>query len=568
MYIDTPVAVPDEPGKVTFREKAGTVYVYYEYERTYKPEKKYNVAKRATIGKLVDPDDRSEMYPNDIFARYFPGELPEQREESRRSGCLRIGTWLVLRKLARELGLPDAVEGILSGAGAGLLMDLAAYSIVTEGNAAQHYPAYAFSHPLFTDGMRMYSDSKVSDFLYEVGDERAPAEFLNRWNEGRDHRQRIWVSYDSTNKSCQAGDIELVEPGHSKDGSGKPVVNCSVAYDRTNSVPLFYEEYPGSIVDVSQLQMMLERARAYGYRRCGFILDRGRFSRANIAYMDACGYQFVMMVKGLSDLVDSLVDEVRGTFETKRACAVTKYRAYGTTLERPLYEGDAKPRWIHVFHSSEREARKRELVEQKVMRMAAALAKHEGQRFRMPKGYSRYFEAYWGEDGETFLFAREKEGAVERELELCGYFAIVTSEKMTAREALELYKSRDASEKLFTGSKSFLGGKALRVHSDESAEGRLFVEFVAMILRNAMHVALDARIEEAGKKANFMTVPAAIAELEKIEVVRQADGVYRLDHAVTATQKEILAAFGMDDKTVKRAARELGAELESIRKGM
>lgn len=104
---------------------------------------------------------------------------------------------------------------------------------------------------------------------------------------------------------------------------------------------------------------------------------------------------------------------------------------------------------------------------------------------------------------------------------------------------LDLYKSRDASEKLFSGSKSFLGGKALRVHSGESVAGRLFVEFAAMILRNAMHVALDARMEEAGGKANFMTVPAAVAELEKIEVVRQADGIYRLDHAVTATQREI-----------------------------
>jgi len=343
------------------------------------------------------------------------------------------------------------------------------------------------------------------------------------------------------------------------------VVNVSVAYDRTNSVPLFYEEHPGSVVDVSQLQLMLEKARAYGYRRCGFILDRGYFSRANIAYMDSCGYQFAMMVKGLSDLVDSLVDEVRGTFESDRACAVRKYRAYGTTLERPLYEGDSKTRWIHVFHSSEREARQRELVEQRVDRMAAALAKHEGMQFKMSKAYGAYFEAYY--DGDTFLFARERAVAVKRELELCGYFAIVTSEKMAAKRALEVYKSRDASEKLFTGSKSFLGGKALRVHSDESAAGRLFVEFVAMILRNAMHVALDARIEEAGKKANFMTVPAAIAELEKIEMVRQADGVYRLDRAVTATQKEILAAFGMDADYVKRAAKDLGRELEYIRKG-
>mgnify|MGYP003484612303 FL=1 len=33
----------------------------------------------------------------------------------------------------------------------------------------------------------------------------------------------------------------------------------SVAYDRNNAKPLYYEDYPGSIVDVSQLQYTLEK---------------------------------------------------------------------------------------------------------------------------------------------------------------------------------------------------------------------------------------------------------------------------------------------------------------------
>ncbi len=50
------------------------------------------------------------------------------------------------------------------------------------------------------------------------------------------------------------------------------------------------------------------------------------------------------------------------------------------------------------------------------------------------------------------------------------YFSIVTSERMTAKEAIDLYKSRDASEKLFRGDKSYLGNSCLRVHSDEAAK--------------------------------------------------------------------------------------------------
>ena len=58
-----------------------------------------------------------------------------------------------------------------------------------------------------------------------------------------------------------------------------------------------------------------------------------------------------------------------------------------------------------------------------------------------------------------------------------------------------------------------------------------------------------------------MTVPAALKELEKIEMVRQLDNVYRLDHAVTANQKVILKVFGMDASHIKYFASELSKEL-------
>ena len=51
-----------------------------------------------------------------------------------------------------------------------------------------------------------------------------------------------------------------------------------------------------------------------------------------------------------------------------------------------------------------------------------------------------YFEPFMDEKDGIFLFAREKTEVIEREIDLCGYFCIVTSQKMTAKEALELYK--------------------------------------------------------------------------------------------------------------------------------
>ena len=43
---------------------------------------------------------------------------------------------------------------------------------------------------LFSDGMKMYSDSKVSEFLGTM-DDRISVSFQNDWNKERNHRERI-----------------------------------------------------------------------------------------------------------------------------------------------------------------------------------------------------------------------------------------------------------------------------------------------------------------------------------------------------------------------------------------
>ena len=58
-----------------------------------------------------------------------------------------------------------------------------------------------------------------------------------------------------------------------------------------------------------------------------------------------------------------------------------------------------------------------------------------------------------------------------------------------------------------------------------------------------------------------MTVPAAIREFEKIELIRQSDRGYRMDYAVTAAQKEILKAFNMTAANVRTQAAAINEEL-------
>ncbi len=556
MYLNYEVRIPDVPGKINQVKKGKAIYVRYVVGRTYHPEKKYNVPDQRIIGKRSE-NDPEKMVPNENYVKYFGGlEQPEERSETCRSSCVRIGAFLVIRKILEDYRLPAVIEKYFGTRDGGLVADLVSYSIISENNAAQYYPAYAYNHPLFTEKMHIYSDTKVSDFLVSATDDQRIG-LVNEWNEARDHREKIYISYDSTNKNCQAGDIEFVEYGHPKDDKGLPVFNYSIAYDTANKEPLFYEQYPGSIVDISQLQFMLEKAKGYGYKKVGFILDRGYFGKENIQYMDQCGYDFVIMIKGMGAFVKGLILGKRGSFENIREYSIRKYKVSGTTVKRSLYAGDGKERYFHIYYSDQKASAEHEQIEAKIDRMAKYLDKVKGKKVTIGDGFKQYFYLETYEKDGTFLYAREKTDAVQQEINLCGYFVIITSKKMTAGEALELYKSRDASEKLFRGDKSYLGNKSLRVQSDEAAGAKILIEFIALIVRCRIYTLLKDEMDKLKKSPNYMTVPAAIRELEKIEMVRQTDGVYRMDHAVTATQKAILRAFDIDAEYVRREAGKL-----------
>lgn len=564
MYYDFKVKIPEVKGKIYERTIKGVVYINYEYDRIYKPDKKYNIPKRTTIGKKCE-DDPEMMYPNPNFLTYFPdAELPEDQGRDARSSCLRIGTWIVIEKLMTESLLDKIISGLYGeGCGTGLFLDLAAYYLTTENNAGQYYPDYAYNHPLFTPEYKIYSDSTVSTFISQISVEDSVS-FQNEWNAVKKKQDKIYISYDSTNKNCQAGDIEIVEFGHAKEDRGLPIFNYSIAYDVDNREPLFYETYPGSIVDISQLQLMLNKAVSYGYKNAGFILDRGYFSRENIRYMDHLGYDFVIMVKGMKSFVNDKIREVQGSFEDKRQYTIRRYQVNGTTVKTKVFYSDEKDRYLHIYYSYSKAASEREDLESKIDRIAAYLKKQEGQPVIIDKSYEKYFSLEYyheGKDDQCFVCGIEKASVIEEELKMCGYFCIITSAEMSAKEALDLYKSRDASEKLFKADKSFLGNRSLRVYTGESLEGKMLIAFVALIIRNRMYTKLKDAEEELLEKPNYMNVPASIRELEKIEMIRQADGVYRLDHAVTATQKTILKAFGIDTNYVKRKAREISDQL-------
>ncbi|BFK62007.1 hypothetical protein I260019D6_13160 [Dorea longicatena] len=557
MYLDYLVDIPEVKGKITFRSKGNARYVYYEYDRTYNPSKKYTTVKRVTIGK-VSADDESKMRPNENFKKYFPEiEAPEERLDTGRSSCLKAGAYMVINKTIKDMELDKKLEEIYGAKTAGMILDFASYSIITEGNAAQYYPDYAYNHPLFTPDMKIYSDSTISDFLRSInGNQRQ--HFLDNWNEERNKRERIYISYDSTNKNCEAGNISMEEFGAAKIDAGLPIFNYAVGYDLNNREPLMYEKYPESINDVSQLQFMVEKVKGYGYKNIGFILDRGYFSKENLKFMDQNGFAFIIMVKFISEQIR----KQKGSFESDWGNQIAEFGVYGKTVHTFVYAADTKKRYVHIYYSAAKAAGERARLEEKIQEMQSYLTRFQDTEHEFGPVFQKYFHLHYNKDTGHFVYGEPNLQVIRDELNLCGYFAIISSEKMDAKKAIRLYKNRDASEKVFRADKSYLGNNCLRVASEEAASNKIFIGFIALLVRCKLYTALKKKADEMAKKPNYLTVPAAIRELEKIEMTRQLDKIYRLDHAVTKVQKVILSAFGIGAEQVKYEANYISESLK------
>lgn len=592
MYSKTPVPIPQREHGISVKVIKGHQYIYYDTYK-YDKTKKRTVSISRSIGKAIS-DKPGMMLPNDNYTLLFDEDIPqasvaeegdsnvddidyqgagddnddteEYEDRESRAGVFvheqwvtKVGNFIVISKILETLGLKEILRKIL-GIYYALFLDFVSYMIISEDNTGCHYPMYGREHALFTKDMRVVSDSKISRFFRDIS-ENASYEFLDIWNETQDHQSKIYIAYDSTNKPSQAGEVDMADYGNAKDEPSKSNINYAIAFDLTNKKPLLYEYYPGCINDVNQLQNTIEMLNNYGYNNLGFILDRGYFSLKNIRFMDKHNYSFIIMVKGMRTLVHDLVSNLKGSFEDKFSNYISKYGVAGITCKIPLCDEDEKYRCFHIYYNPHKAAHEKTRLLDKLNESECSFKNKIGKKLTPTKDALNYFTFTYSSDGNLESYAC-KNDIIDDEIGHAGYFVIITSEDMSAKDAISLYKSRDVNEKLFRTDKSYLGNCSERVHFSDPTRVEMFISFVALIIRNEMHTLLQKRAEAIRKRPGHLTVEGAIDELENVKIVRTAKYKYRLQSELTRKQKEIFSAFNITPAMVKREAMAIGEAIK------
>ena len=148
--------------------------------------------------------------------------------------------------------------------------------------------------------------------------------------------------------------------------------------------------------------------------------------------------------------------------------------------DRP-YKGDtlkeSRRMYLHLYYNAEKaveDGRKfnlRMIDLQQELISGKRITEHE-------KDYGKFFQVTQTPVRGVRVIPRQAE--MDEAKSRFGFFVLLSNEVKTSRMALEIYRNKDVVEKAFGNIKDRLNGKRM-VSSDASLEGKLFVEFIAMI---------------------------------------------------------------------------------------
>ena len=501
----------------------GNIYLY-NVESYWDKEKKQPRQKRTYIGPKKGGKKRNRSKTCNIINKNF-------------------GNIFLLNDVAEKLGLAALLQEIFGD----LFIDVLnlAYFFICDERASYLYP-YWLNEQHAPSARRLGSED-ISALYQEVGEnQQAVSDFFEKWVRLCSPNSGIY--FDITSISSYSTNIDFVEWGYNRDHEDLPQVNMGIVCTKKSELPLYYQVYPGSISDVSTLNNCLKRLQWLGIKDVTLVLDRGFCSKTNIVKLNAMKdkISFIQPMTYSLKLVKQLI---------KKHCKrVRKMHNAFKFNEEILYhldtsvELDGHPFKAHIYYNEKAGvdqchgflARVLDIEKKIGSRKFGSMKEYLSfRRERIPSKDIMFFKL----DKKRMTIVRNIR-TISEHLERAGYLLFLSnSEGLSRDHMLDYYRSRDVVEKMFDVEKNQLDGKRLRAHTPYSADGRIFIKFVALILHSYISKAM-----KTSKLFEQYSVREMLAELGKIR--RSMIDKEIVISEISKSQRNILKAFGITPEMV------------------
>jgi hypothetical protein len=506
-------------------KKTGVTYVYESVSFRDK-EKKLPRNKRTCIGKL---DPVSGVL---IASKRLTPEQAAVRDPAVTACAEVVGPSIILDAITETLGLGKLLKSCFPNDYRQI--QAMAYYLSSHGGPLSHCGTWCKSHVHFIGDS--LNSQRISEILNAIGIDGKQT-FLSRWMDKV--LEEDYLCYDITSISSYSELNEYIKYGHNRDKEKLPQMNLAILFGQKGRLPVYFQRTPGNITDVTTLHNLLKTFKAMEKKTIHYVMDKGFYSKKNVDELFASRDKFLLSVplgnKWLQHSIDDIYTVIHGPEGYQKIDDETLY------VHSRLYPWGKENRrcYLHLYYNASARAKAVDQFNEELVAYKRELKSGQPD--------ADHQEAY-----DTFFIIKKspKRGlkisynnqAVSQYINrYSGFQALLTNSIKDPIEALQIYRDKDVVEKSFDDLKNQLDMKRLRMHSSATVDGRLFVQFIALIYMSA----LRKEMRMTGLLERY-TVRELLQEMETLTKVKYS-GKYRdILTEVTKQQREILKSLNIE----------------------
>lgn len=503
--------------------KNGTQYVY-ESISYWDKIKKAPRTRQIYLGKL-DPKT-GELIPKRVPAP----QAPIEQEAITPPVVKTIGSALLLDKVAKDSKLKLTLNKVFPKS-ANELLSLA-YYVCCSNKALCHCESWSNDHKLPTN--KALTSQNISRLLSQIDKDKIQS-FMNIWAKRFPDKEMLF--YDITSISSYAKSMDYVRWGYNRDHEALEQINLAMLYGATSRLPVFYRRLPGNITDVSTLQKTIKLLDYSGKQKLNFVMDMGFYSQENLTALYDNKYRFLLGVSMNRKWIKAIIDENYDSLED----AQNWHKDGNDSIYAMscLTKHSGHRCYVHVYYNEAKKARSNDAFMDNLTDYKEKL-EAEGLTWEGRKATYEQFLKIKETPARGLSIQYDNELIKKHKQRYGGMFVLISNYIKDSMEALRIYRSKDMVEKSFDDIKNAEDTKRLRVHSDRNVESRLFLSFLALILRSSI-----ANTIRENKQLSTLGVARLLSEMNTLREVTVAHRYKSAITEPTKIQKQVIEAFDL-----------------------
>jgi transposase len=450
------------------------------------------------------------------------------------------GEFLPLQKITDELRIGEYLGDLFNEKDRNMILAMA-LNRITRPTAMYNLKTWYENSVLSLEWPELpLKSQKISNLLAKVGDSDIPSTFMGKML--RNLGTKSTLVYDLTSLSSYSQLINLLEYGYNRDGFNLPQLNLFMIVDKEKGIPVMYDIYPGSIVDVTTLKNTIKKIEACGVGNYTMVMDRGFFSKGDIEELLHEKIPFIMSATMTLKSVKELMSSIQNDIENPQY--LHKFNKKPIFVKPVILEQKEFAINGYCFYDP-----KRELEEKNAFYSHLYDVKEKLEKTSIP-GWRKAEEVFkeraremagfysWERIDDHFRIDIKK-NAVSQRVNRMGKFFLFYNGERDWMECLTTYRERDIVEKGFKTMKNDIQSLPLNTNKDSTTKGFIFICFIGLIIRmRLLNIMREAKIIEE------YTVESLLLELEKIRKVELQNGKVIVAE-LTRKQKEIMEKLNL-----------------------